>query len=209
MGTQKAWAAALVTLIAVPLAMFGVGDMPAPQTVSEALIVLLSAGVPAVVAWIGTYATRNKTKGGLRASFGATLAALALALLMVGVGCAPPRALATAQTPAQKAFALYGVFVAMEEAGAAIVTNELAPEIIKRAIRRADAMAKPTADAMLAGARRYQQLKRQLDTEPTDMANVTVIALHALLAQIAEAEPKINALVGAVRAWKGQQGDPS
>ena len=61
-GTQKAWAAALMTLIAVPLAMvFGTG-MPTPDTLGEATMVVLTALATSVSAWVVTYFKRNQTK---------------------------------------------------------------------------------------------------------------------------------------------------
>lgn len=62
MGSQKAVAAGLVTMMTALLAMFGVADMPTPDTVTEAIKVigaaLVAAGSAHAVVWI----TRNKTK---------------------------------------------------------------------------------------------------------------------------------------------------
>ena len=64
-GNQKAWAAALMTLIAIPLAMIGVGDMPMPDTIGEAATVVFTSLAASAGAWIATYFKRNVGKGGM------------------------------------------------------------------------------------------------------------------------------------------------
>lgn len=60
--SHKAWVAGASTFIMVLLAMFGMGDMPAPETVVEAGATLGSALATAVVSWIATYKVANKPK---------------------------------------------------------------------------------------------------------------------------------------------------
>ncbi len=59
MGAQKAWAAAVVTLVTVPMAMFGVAEMPTPETVGEAMGVVITALAAAAAAGVTAYLKRN------------------------------------------------------------------------------------------------------------------------------------------------------
>lgn len=58
----KAHAAAITVLIMVPLALFGFGDMPTPETIQEAVMLILGDLVAAGIAWLATYLPANKPK---------------------------------------------------------------------------------------------------------------------------------------------------
>jgi len=69
-------------------------------------------------------------------------------------GCASSP-LATAQTPEQKAFAVYGSFVIYEEQAARLATDPSTPGPVRQALSAADARAKPSADALLKAFQDY------------------------------------------------------
>lgn len=62
MGAQKAWVAAAVTLIGVPLAMIFGTDMPTPTSIEESLRVVLTALAAAAATGAGAYFKRNVPK---------------------------------------------------------------------------------------------------------------------------------------------------
>lgn len=119
-------------------------------------------------------------------------------------------AVGTAETPQQKAFALYGTFVTVEEAAATIVLNPTTPDGVVEIIAKTDAVAKPLADAMLEAANAYSLIVAKIEEiegrgeKPTDeLLDLAITALAALTAAIVEAEPSIQALVAAIRAYGG------
>ncbi len=75
----------------------------------------------------------------------------------------------TAETPQQKAYALYGSFVVLEEAAANFVTGPFATEEGIRVIKQADAIAKPAADLLHDSAKAYADAEVfiKLTDEPT------------------------------------------
>lgn len=103
----------------------------------------------------------------------------------------------TAQTPEQKAFAIYGTFVIYEELAASVSTDPATPPSIKLTIKKMDATAKPAADSLLASGLQVIQIQRELAAGGTPTEKLE-IANQRLLAWIIEAQPKILALQCAV-----------
>ena len=60
MNSNKAWVASAMTMIAVVLAMFGIGEMPAPETLQESLTAVGTALVSGIVSWVMTWYVANK-----------------------------------------------------------------------------------------------------------------------------------------------------
>lgn len=73
--------------------------------------------------------------------------------------CGSLNPLARAQTVEQKAYATYGQFLIVEEQAAALVQEESVPASAKQAIARADAVAKPVADKLLAAVLAVDQVR--------------------------------------------------
>lgn len=67
-----------------------------------------------------------------------------------------------AKTPLQRAYAVYGEFVIAEEEGAALKRSGSVPVALNQAIARADAVAKPAADALLRATLEYNAAVRAL-----------------------------------------------
>lgn len=99
-----------------------------------------------------------------------------LVLIIALPGClnAPTKA---AQTPEQKAYAVYGTFVVLEEQAAVITQNANVPASVKRALAAADNVAKPSADALAVALKTYVATK----------ANGSTSTLNAALAALATA----------------------
>lgn len=68
---------------------------------------------------------------------------------------------AEAQTLEQKAYALYGTFVILEEQADQVVKQSTTPENVRAAIANADAKAKPTADALMQSFLNYSHIEQQ------------------------------------------------
>lgn len=90
--------------------------------------------------------------------------ALAIWALMIAVsatltgllpGCAHSP-LSAAKDVEQRAFAVYGSFVIVEEQAAKMSRDPSVPASVKQALRGADARAKPSADALLSALQAYQ-----------------------------------------------------
>jgi len=60
MNSNKAWVAAGMTMATVVFAMFGIGDMPAPETVQASLMAIGTTIVSGAVSWIMTWLVANK-----------------------------------------------------------------------------------------------------------------------------------------------------
>jgi len=78
------------------------------------------------------------------------------AILAVGCSSTP---VALAQTPLQRAYALYGEFVVAEEAAADLRQRGLLYGAPLKGVQQADALAKPLADALLQATRDYLQTR--------------------------------------------------
>lgn len=120
-----------------------------------------------------------------------------LALAVVG-GCktlsAPFQA---AETPEQKAYALYGTFVVFEEVAASVATDPATPVAVKNAIKAADAEAKPDADSMISAARLVIKVQAQIAAGTTPDQQLEIVNEN-LVGWVTEAQPKIVALQCAV-----------
>lgn len=73
--------------------------------------------------------------------------------------CGSLNPLARAQTVEQKAYAAYGQFLIVEEQAAALVQEPSVPASAKQAVARADAVAKPVADKLLAAVLAVGQVR--------------------------------------------------
>lgn len=126
------------------------------------------------------------------------LSSFLIALALVGCSVNP---LKTAVTPSQKAFAVYGTFVAYEEQGAVIVQNATVPDSVKAAIRAADAKAKPAADSLLSAAREVIAVQSEIAAGTSTSDKLAIV--NANLSQwIKDATPIVDNLVAAVGAKK-------
>lgn len=127
--------------------------------------------------------------------FAMTLLVIAAAALSA---CGTLNPLSHAQTIQQKAYAQYGVFVVVEEQAAAIVQEATVPASAKQAVARADAVAKPVADKLLAAILAVDQIRADIAAGKTTEDKL-VIATTNLQKWYDEVVPLINDLVSAVK----------
>jgi hypothetical protein len=94
-------------------------------------------------------------------------------------GCAPlQKPFQTAETPQQKAYALYGTFVAVEEQVAEVVSTNEIDEDILQVIKQADLIAKLTADTMLETARKLNTLEKNAFLNDGEISDEEFAVIH-------------------------------
>lgn len=129
-------------------------------------------------------------------------------VFLIAAACA----VSTAETTPQKAYAIYGSFVAVEETALEIVRDPATPDGVVQIIASADLIAKPLADTMMIAARHYTEIEAEIaairaegGTPSEEKLRLLGVALTELTEAIAEAEPSIAALISAVKSFKGDQ----
>lgn len=128
----------------------------------------------------------------------AILSLAATALLTCALqGCASTNAVSAAATRDQKAYALYGTFVVVEEQAAKLVTDPNIPASVKGAVRASDSKAKPTADTLVKALHQYDAAVAAVKAGGADSA--LGVAAANLDLWIGQATTDISALVAAVQ----------
>ena len=115
-------------------------------------------------------------------------------------GCAS-NPVSIAQDTEQRAYAVYGTFVIVEEQAARVVQDPSIPDEVKIVIRSADARAKPTADALAQAVRDYDDASGALRGSGSTTVSLTVAATN-LQKWLIEAQSDVGDLVNAVRKGK-------
>lgn len=118
--------------------------------------------------------------------------------MLATVGCASISPIPIAKTLEQKVYATYGSFVVFEVQAAELIKSPDVPPEVKTLIRQADAVAKPAADSMFDAAVELIKIKGELEAGQTTEERV-LIATQNLNRWYLEAEPKITALVTAIK----------
>lgn len=114
-----------------------------------------------------------------------------------------PNPFKSAETSEQKAFALYGTFVAVEELAADLVENPDVPDSVKEEIRDLDAAVKPLADRVQSSAQLVARLR--LEAEGAEGQSATLIAARlasavaTLDSAYADARPAITNFLNYVK----------
>jgi hypothetical protein len=106
--------------------------------------------------------------------------------------------LTVAQDPLQKAYALYGEFVIVEEQAAALRANGTLAGTSLATVQRLDAKAKPSADALLKAVLDYESIAAQVKTG-TSSADKLNLAKANVQSWVNTATNDITALVNAVK----------
>lgn len=121
-----------------------------------------------------------------------------LAIAAFGLpGCAS-NPVTAAQDSEQRAYAIYGTFVIVEEQGANVIGSATVPDAIKHAIKIADAKAKPSADALLQAVRDFDNASHDFK-QGTNTASDLQIATTHLQQWVIQAQADVSALVTAVK----------
>lgn len=126
-------------------------------------------------------------------------------LLMVAVvcttvlfGCKGANPVSVAETPEQKAFALYGVYVVFAEEALTLAQTPSVPASIRLGLVNAEAVAKPSADALKAAYDEAVMIAREVATGATPEEKY-VIAITNLNKWVTDSAPVITALQTAVQ----------
>lgn len=136
-----------------------------------------------------------------------SMGALALIALLGGAlsACQSTNALAAANTRDQKAYAVYGTFVVIEEQAATLVTSPATPAALRAAIRSADAKAKPTADTLKKALVQYDAAFAAVKAGASSDTALGVAAANLDL-WITQATTDVNTLVNIVKGNAPPQG---
>ena len=161
----------------------------------------LALGGAAVALW-GRLTAKHKLTVLPKPGPAATNLLLGLLMLPLALaGCAGIDAVREAETPAQRAYALYGVFEGAQIVALAVVESPATPEGVKRGVQAAEAVAYEAAGALKDAARVWAGAEAELarvkaaGMAPTpERVALAAAALRALTAALAAAEPKILAL---------------
>lgn len=133
--------------------------------------------------------------------------AFAAGVLLVGAtllaGCVPlgqnvMNPYENAKTPELAALASYGTFVVFEEQAAAIVRAPGTPQSVREALATADAVAKPTADALLVAALDVVKVRSALSAGLTTDQRLEIVNQN-LLRWYQTFQPQLARLVDTVK----------
>lgn len=125
------------------------------------------------------------------------LVMLPLLVLAICFGC-QSNPVTVAKTPLQKAYAVYGEFVIAEETAQALIYTKTTPPSIVVGIKRADALAKPSADALLKATLDVLDATREINAGTGSQDKLNIVQTN--LAQwLAKAQTDITALTTAVQ----------
>lgn len=126
------------------------------------------------------------------------VAAIFLVLICVVLVACTVDPVKTAQTPEQKAFAAYGMFVVFEEQAGKLASDPATPTVVKTNLRLADSVAKPAMDELYTATQVVISMEVALGSGVTTQAQVDAALLN-LSSLIISTQPKIDALVTAVK----------
>lgn len=120
------------------------------------------------------------------------------AALVAGCGLSP---LKQAETPEQKAYALYGTYVIFQEKAAELVQDSTTPDNVKQALREADRVAYPVAESLVEAVLEVEAIRQQVASGVTSEERLT-IAISNLSNIYFSAAPKLLEVVSAVKGAK-------
>lgn len=116
-------------------------------------------------------------------------------------GCGTASAVKQAETPEQKAYALYGTYVIFQEKAAELVQDSTTPEEVKQTLRDADRVAYPVAESLVDAVIEVEAIRQQVAAGMTPEEKLT-IAISNLSTIYFSAAPKLLAVVAAVKGVK-------
>jgi hypothetical protein len=143
----------------------------------------------------------NKESGFSRPLMLAFLLAIAVPVTLALPGCGTTSAVKQAETPEQKAYALYGTYVIFQEKAAELVQDTATPESVKQDLREADKVAYPVAESLVDAVLEVEAIRQQISTGLTTEEKLT-IAIQNLSTIYFTAAPKLLAVVAAVKGAK-------
>lgn len=143
----------------------------------------------------------NRQGGFARPLMLVLLLAIAGPLTLMLPGCGTTTAVKQAETPEQKAYALYGTYVIFQEKAAELVQDSTTPDNVKQSLRDADRMAYPVAESLVEAVLEVEAIRQQISSGMTSEEKLT-LALQNLSTIYFSAAPKLLAVVSAVKGAK-------
>ena len=153
-----------------------------------------------VIALVGRFRAQSKvTILPTKAQAGGTAGVLLACVFLAACSTSARDVLQSAETPGQKAGAIYGLWVTTQEAAADLVVLPETPDAVVVAIADAELAAKPIVDQLQTTYLEYLDLKAEMDAaieageavEATTLQQMEAIIV-ALQEAINAAEPKVN-----------------
>ena len=122
-------------------------------------------------------------------------------LLLVGLqGCAGTNPIAVAETPEQRAFAMYGTFVIFSEKAADLAEQTSLPRSVRLGLVNAEERAKPVADSLLDAYTEFLVIKAEFDAGDSGDAGARLLrASQSLNDAITRLAPLLNELVRSIK----------
>lgn len=111
--------------------------------------------------------------------------------------CASVNPIAQAETTEQRAYAVYGTYVIMQEQAAVLVSSGDLPNSAVLAIADADERAQPVLDSLLLTYREYLSVKAEFDAGRAEQGTLLTV-LENVNSWIERAVPLVNNLTAAV-----------
>lgn len=111
--------------------------------------------------------------------------------------CASINPISQAETVEQRAYAVYGTYVIMQESAAVLVSGGNLPNSAVLAIADADERAQPVLDSLLLTFREYLVVKAEFDAGRAEQGTLLTI-LENVNSWIERAVPMVNNLTAAV-----------
>lgn len=128
-------------------------------------------------------------------------AALSIAVLPACGAITEVSAVAQAETLEQRAFALYGTFVVLEERAADIVEDRRVPVETRKRIQDLDKITKPAADIVLNAAKQLAEARTAYQ-HSTGTADKVAALSTSLAGALATLQPRITAFVQLIEGVK-------
>lgn len=113
-------------------------------------------------------------------------------------GCAGYNPVAVAETPEQKADAVYATFVIFEERAADLAAKPGTPQGIINSLARADRVVKPIMDNLQAAVSEVAKVRADIAAGGDSTADMLVVVTLNLEKWLIEAAPALQALIDAV-----------
>lgn len=127
--------------------------------------------------------------------------AIVTALLLACTGCSVLQPVRVAETPEQKADALYATYVIFQRRAVAIAEQPATPDRVVQALARADAAAAPVMNSMYDALLLVNTVRDEVRAGETPEEQLTVVTLN-LERWVDEAVPLVYALLEAVTSFE-------
>lgn len=121
-------------------------------------------------------------------------------------GCAGYNPVAVAQTPEQKADAVYATFVLFEQRAVSLAERSGTPQSVINSLARADRVVKPIMDSLQAAVSEVERVRADIATGGDSTQDMLVVVTLNLEKWLIEAAPALQALIDAVTSASDRVG---